>query len=670
MRTLFVALSSFAAVASAATAVLANENGRSITEEQATEKLTPVLKSGMKKNLHNNDIEYVVSHGFWDLAQQIIEESHEQKYDISFAVRKATKEVKNRCDELVRALNPKSKVVNDVTPVYRWAQNDTSVQLTVKYAVKWDAPGAIDISEPSVNVTDDRFVFSALGAHSGMKYKYTLDLDVFDFLDPAETVWSTASVGRMQATMIKKSARKWPRMLVDKKNKGTGRLLVERQDVLDAQMDGLQTATNSAKVCYDEGKIFCPEKDTCYKENCNKCTGMTNVERIGDSGKYKICAGLPSKAKQVEFDDKDLTQNIIGGEIRVTNDRNNPPEEYSFYWGKNSTHKIEGLPIIGDFDAGTPRQKFVMADILDISVPPDDVVPKNNGELCLVLYGKNKHGESPDGVGRCFKDKYTPKGVPTGLEFHDEDGDEDKVGGNLKVSGPKTDDTIEEYAVHFGKSKTKRVSGDSLFKTIGARNKKDGSVSVYVDRGKKIPSGANWLIAYAKNQFAENPDGFAVALEDNTRPCAGPEWKYGRDCPPKVWGGEMKDSYEIELDTALGSKDTPATAEDIVIQGSNERSCMQKSNGTSVLELDDNGWKHVVGEDGKARIYLSDNSAEALTKGNEAMKEKATPYKYVILSTKNVFGLSKHCTPIKFKPVEPKAQAPPADLPPIGKGDL
>ena len=44
---------------------------------------------------------------------------------------------------------------------------------------KWDAPGAMKITDPTTNITSDRFVFTANGEHSGMRYKYTLDLDLF-----------------------------------------------------------------------------------------------------------------------------------------------------------------------------------------------------------------------------------------------------------------------------------------------------------------------------------------------------------------------------------------------------------------------------------------------------------------------------------------------------------
>jgi len=144
-------------------------------------------------------METLVMKSYWDLAEHIIKESHspdnmkngKQIVDFSFSVRKATKAVKDKADLMVRALNPKYFMRQDVIPVYRWAQNDSTIQITIKYSVKWDAPGAVNVKDPSVNITDGSFSFSANGEHSGMQYTYLLALDFFDQIDPTASSWSS-----------------------------------------------------------------------------------------------------------------------------------------------------------------------------------------------------------------------------------------------------------------------------------------------------------------------------------------------------------------------------------------------------------------------------------------------------------------------------------------------
>lgn len=85
---------------------------------------------------------------------------------------------------------------------------------------------------------DNVFSFTASGEHSGNKYEYTLDLDCFDAIDEADSTWSSSSVGRFTAILAKRRMRRWPRLLLDKKKKGTGRLDMMRQDELDKEDHG------------------------------------------------------------------------------------------------------------------------------------------------------------------------------------------------------------------------------------------------------------------------------------------------------------------------------------------------------------------------------------------------------------------------------------------------
>merc|ERR1719352_1942475 len=116
---------------------------------------------------------------WWSLSRDLVAQSHTQTVDLSVSVRKAVRTLKDEADELLRTLNPKYGLAQQVSPAFQWAQNDTCIFLTVKYTVRWNAPGALEVTEPSVNTSYNVFNFSGLGKHSNNKYKYTLAVGLF-----------------------------------------------------------------------------------------------------------------------------------------------------------------------------------------------------------------------------------------------------------------------------------------------------------------------------------------------------------------------------------------------------------------------------------------------------------------------------------------------------------
>lgn len=187
----------------------------SMTEAEARAALQPVV--GNLMTLEAGDMEMIISKQWFKFAQEIIVKSHEQGADLSFSVRKGVQKLKNEADELVRALNPKYGIAQLVNPSFRWAQNETSIFINVKFSARWNAPGALEVSDAVVNFTRSTAFFTGLGQHSNNKYKYVIDLKPFDALIPEACIWSASSVGKLSITLRKKWPRKWPRLLADKK---------------------------------------------------------------------------------------------------------------------------------------------------------------------------------------------------------------------------------------------------------------------------------------------------------------------------------------------------------------------------------------------------------------------------------------------------------------------
>ena len=68
-----------------------------------------------------------------------------------------------------------------------------------------------------------------------MMFKYNVNLDLFDNIDVEASTWSSASVGRFTAVLMKTQARRWPGILTDKKRKGNE---LTRQEQLNKELEG------------------------------------------------------------------------------------------------------------------------------------------------------------------------------------------------------------------------------------------------------------------------------------------------------------------------------------------------------------------------------------------------------------------------------------------------
>merc|ERR1712100_295584 len=96
-------------------------------------------------------------------------QSHQDEKDekeairIAAAVREAVRAAKNRLDDLIRSLDKNYEKFVDASPAFQWAQNSTHIFLNVKFAQRWNAPGALEVSNETVDVSDCCFNFSALG---------------------------------------------------------------------------------------------------------------------------------------------------------------------------------------------------------------------------------------------------------------------------------------------------------------------------------------------------------------------------------------------------------------------------------------------------------------------------------------------------------------------------
>jgi len=489
-------------------------------EADATKVMAPHMDD--LKKLDSTVVEKIVMKQWWGLARDIIAKSHTQRVDLSFAVRKAVRVLKDEADELLRTLNPKYGVASQVSPAFQWAQNDTSVFLTIKYTVRWNAPGALEVTDPNVIFKGNTFNFTGEGKHSNNKYKYVLSLSLFDNLLESVSTWSAASVGKLSVTLRKKWPRKWPRLLANKKAKISNmHVWMEMQEKLDSTLGGITTASNSPVTCAAAEKLYCLATDTCKKSaNCSQCPGKT-IPKLEES----LCSGMPSEKASLSFSDSDMDHNELGGELKINKARNEfDIDHYMVYFGKDDRSKLE-LP---DGKAALVGAVVPTGSDTELKLPWNTALP--DGATHLLVFSKNEYGEYAIPGSTLITDAVLPKQKPESIQFEDEDGDLGEVSGTVTIGKAPDESRVNDYGLHWGRSATRKIHSASHIRDVPKSS--DGNPTHYIARSTKIPDGATHLLAYTKNEHGEDHSAVSLKIVDNTKPC---RVEGDGDCPVGIW---------------------------------------------------------------------------------------------------------------------------------------
>mmetsp|Transcript_10195 Transcript_10195/g.30256 ORF Transcript_10195/g.30256 Transcript_10195/m.30256 type:complete len:638 (+) Transcript_10195:83-1996(+) len=615
----FLCLASAApAPASPASLKLIEALDAATAEDDARSILAPHLDS--LKTVDSQVVEKVVMRQWWGLARDIVAGSHSQQVDFSFAVRKSIKSLKDEADELLRTLNPKYGLAQQVSPAFQWAQNDTCIFLTIKYTVRWNAPGALEVTDPSVNMSYNMFNFTALGKHSNLKYKYSLGLKLFDLIVNTTSTWSAASVGKLSVTLRKKWPRKWPRLIADKKAKiGNMHVWMEMQDKLDSTLSGMTTASNSPVTCAAGEKLYCLATDSCKKPtNCSQCPGKTIANE-----QDHICAGMPTEKASLSFKDEDMDEGELGGEVKINKARNEfDIDVYQVFFGKDERTKLE---LADGTLAGVGEAAPTGADT-SVRIPSNYKLP--DGATHLLVFSKNEFGEYATPGTLMLKDAIMPKGKPQGLKFDDEDGEKGEVSGTVTVLRAEDENQIDEYALHWGKSATRKISGASFIRDIQKQAGKDPTH--YISSSTKMPDAATHLLAFSKNEHGENPSPASLKLVDNTKPCLN---QGDADCPAQV---------QATPDADPDAKQAQATV---------SVSAAKKEAGVLHYSLywgaRDCGEGHSSGaKNGHIKDLVVGDSLDYAIPADTPVPDGTT---HILAFSKNKYGLSDHCVSTGFE---------------------
>jgi hypothetical protein len=249
----------------------------------------------------------------------------------------------------------------------------------------------------------------------------------------------------------------------------------------------------------------------------------------------------------------------------------------------------------------------------------------------LLVFSKNAYGEYGAPGQAIVKDAYNPREKPKGIEFVDEDGDKGEVSGTVTVLRAAEEATIDEYALHWGRSPTKKISSSSFLRDIPKETSHDGTSTWYVSRNTKIPDGATHLILFSKNEHGEHPSPAALKVADNTKPCLN---RGDDDCP----AGVSVTGATPQAFTVSRAKNEANVTDYVLYFG--RQSCID-GDGQSGAK---NG--HIKDLPASGEVSFEMNADTAVPDGTT----------HVLVFSKNAFGESDFCVSTELPPKEPKTE--------------
>lgn len=242
------------------------------------------LRTDESPHCDPEDAAWLVRKLWWAAAREMAEASHRHNKpgvqctaNLDIAIRREVGRHKREADALLLALAEQERI-GVVRCAFQWAQNSTTVFLSVKYSHRWSSPGALKVHGEEASVTDCCFNFSAHGEHSQLRKRYMLDLHMFSEVNSSKWSWQQASAGRFTVEIWKQTPAKWPRLTKAKEQMKT-------VGVWDAMYARWGDELNAFDRAQEEAKREA-------KENRTKVKAEADDEALHDESRDK-CLGSP-----------------------------------------------------------------------------------------------------------------------------------------------------------------------------------------------------------------------------------------------------------------------------------------------------------------------------------------------------------------------------------------
>jgi hypothetical protein len=370
-----------------------------------------------------------------------------------------------------------------ISPAFQWAQNSTSILLQVKLTRRWNAPGSANlVSQEFRSENECSIEFGGFGEHSGHKYHYKLDLELFEEIDESKSSIKDQSAGRYLIVLAKKTPGVyWPRLLRESGKKFDNMHvwleMSEKYDISNFMKGKIKQRRKSPCACRHEGLLYCVASDECVGD-CSQCEGFQMEEN-------SVCLGPPSEAiSTATFKDEDGREGFISGKLTM-----------------NMTEYLNG-DITGVQGSWLDSEKLLIPDLPDSILKPEIssiscsnatctwncnqiTVPTNSTTAAvkhMKLVAFNDRGVSSKSYTLRISDFITP--VPPKVKLSDD-------GSTIEIEATTTGAPATGIAAYFSSNGGKCTGnkGKSIDVKKGAKTVKIPS---------DIPSNATHIVVFGK----------------------------------------------------------------------------------------------------------------------------------------------------------------------------
>jgi len=283
------------------------------TTSAAYEKVSKAVATGNQAEaakITAEEVDILVQRGHHQIVKELVELSHkgsdEDSQRTATKVRQAIQAAKNRLDDLTRALDRNYGKAVEVSPAAQWAQNSTHIFVTIKFAQRWNAPGALEVENETVEISDCCFNFTAFGEHSFIVRRYHLSWHLHAAVLGKASSWHFAAAGRMAVTFVKADAKRWPSLVQGSAPKNLG-VWRDMQEKWSSEMDTLEKGTKKAakkeKKADDEDDEDPAELEADHISRCKSTTyrGSAVAELCGDALTHLMSRPVKGRKWLVQF---------------------------------------------------------------------------------------------------------------------------------------------------------------------------------------------------------------------------------------------------------------------------------------------------------------------------------------------------------------------------------